>query len=76
MSMTEKAVKEYENADVVVRFDARLCIHSGNCLRGLHAVFDVQKRPWVNVDAATAGDIAAQVEKCPSGALTYELKKR
>lgn len=74
--MMKKVVKEYENADIVVRFDASACIHSGNCIRGLSAVFDVQRRPWVNVDAATAGDIAAQIEKCPSGALTYELKKR
>lgn len=69
----KSAVQEYRNADIVVRFDPRVCTHSGNCVRGLRPVFDVQKRPWVNVDAATAGAIAAQIEQCPSGALTYEL---
>lgn len=50
--MMKKIVKEYVNADILVRFDPRVCIHSGNCLRGLPVVFDLRKRPWVNVDAA------------------------
>ncbi len=66
-------VQEYKNRDIVVRFDPRICTHSGNCVRGLHAVFDVQRRPWVDVNAATVGAIAAQIERCPSGALSYEL---
>jgi uncharacterized Fe-S cluster protein YjdI len=41
-------------------------------VRGLHSVFDVQARPWVNVDAATPDEIVAQIAKCPSGALTCE----
>lgn len=69
----KSAVQEYRHADFVVRFDPRVCTHSGNCVRGLRTVFDVQKRPWVNVDGATAEAIAAQIEKCPSGALTYEV---
>ncbi len=67
------AVQEYKNDGIIVHFDPRVCVHSGNCVRGLHAVFDLSKRPWVNVGAATAGAIAAQIEKCPSGALSYEL---
>ncbi len=68
-------VQEYKNDDIIVHFDPRICTHSGNCVRGLRAVFDVNKRPWVNVGAATAETIAAQIEKCPSGALSYELIK-
>ena len=62
----------YRNAQVIVSFNPKLCVHCGNCVRGLHSVFDVQARPWVNVDAATPDEIVAQIAKCPSGALTCE----
>jgi uncharacterized Fe-S cluster protein YjdI len=34
-------------------------------------VFDPRKRPWVSMSGAPTERIAATVEKCPSGALTY-----
>ncbi len=68
----KNVVQEYRNATIVVRFDPRICIHAGNCVRGLRPVFDVQKRPWINVEAADADAIVAQIEHCPSGALTFE----
>ncbi len=68
------AIQEYQNARIIVRFDPRVCTHSGNCVRGLHQVFDVEKQPWVTVDAASAEAIAEQIKKCPSGALTCEVR--
>jgi uncharacterized Fe-S cluster protein YjdI len=68
-------VKEYRNDDIIVRFDPALCQHSGNCVRGLRAVFDVRRRPWVDVDGATPDEIAAQVRRCPSGALSFEMRE-
>lgn len=38
-------------------------------MRGLPSVFDIKRTRWVDVTAATAEEIAAQVAKCPSGAL-------
>jgi len=66
-------MQEYTKPDITVRFDPKVCIHSGVCVRGLRAVFDVKKRPWVNVDGAPAEAIAEQIKRCPSGALSYEL---
>lgn len=51
------------------------CIHSAICFRGLPSVFDPQKRPWVTIDGADTDTIIAQVEKCPSGALSYRLDR-
>jgi uncharacterized Fe-S cluster protein YjdI len=62
-------VQRYTEGDLTVTFDPRICIHSGNCVRGLFTVFDVSKRPWVNLKGADAERIAAQVKACPSGAL-------
>jgi len=42
------------------------------CLRALPAVFDVQRRPWVNVGGADPDVVADAVERCPTGALRYE----
>jgi len=69
--MTRKA---YTGNDVDVTFDAAACVHCGFCTRGLPAVFDLQRRPWVLPDGAPAGQVIAQVEACPSGALQYVPK--
>jgi len=64
--------RSYRTDEIVVHWDSDLCIHSANCLKGLPAVFSVRARPWIAVEAATADEISATVEQCPSGALTYE----
>ena len=61
----------YETPEITVTFDPALCIHSGNCVRGLPAVFDVGRRRWVRPEAATADQVAAQITRCPSGALKF-----
>ena len=69
-------VQEYKNDAIIVRFDPKVCIHSGVCMLGLRAVFDVGKRPWVNVEGASAEAIAEQIRRCPSGALSYEMREK
>ncbi|MGH2907110.1 MAG: (4Fe-4S)-binding protein [Solirubrobacterales bacterium] len=63
--------KQYIGEDVVVTFDAGVCQHAGECVRGLPSVFDTKKRPWIAPDAAPADEVRAQVERCPSGALQW-----
>jgi uncharacterized Fe-S cluster protein YjdI len=65
----KRLVKEYESEEIVVEWEPRLCFHSGNCGRLLPRVFDREARPWVNVTAASADEIEAAVDHCPSGAL-------
>ena len=69
-----KRLQTYETAEIVVTFDPNLCIHSGVCVRGLPAVFDVRRMRWVRPDLAAAEDVAGQVARCPSGALQYRRK--
>ena len=70
MSSTRDAVtKEYATDEIVVVWEPRLCYHSQNCVRSLPQVFDGTKRPWVQVDAASADEVEAAVAQCPSGAL-------
>ena len=64
----------YESPDITVTFDPEVCIHSGECVRGLPAVFDVSRKRWVRPEAAPAAEVAAQVRRCPSGALQARLR--
>jgi uncharacterized Fe-S cluster protein YjdI len=66
------AKRDYETTQIRVHWDSDRCIHTAICLKTLPQVFDTRKRPWVTIDAAKADEIADAVEKCPTGALTYE----
>jgi len=66
--------KAYPADDITVTFDAAICEHSGNCLRGLPAVFDTSRRPWIQPASAPAAEVAEAVRRCPSGALQYTLR--
>jgi uncharacterized Fe-S cluster protein YjdI/CDGSH-type Zn-finger protein len=65
------AERDYRTDEIIVHWDSSRCIHTGICLRSLHNVFNLRQTPWVDVEAATADEIAATIEKCPSGALSY-----
>lgn len=69
-------MQEHRNDKIIVRFDPNTCIHAGECVRGLPAVFNLSKDPWIDVDAASMQAIIEQVKRCPSGALTYEVLKK
>ena len=61
----------YAGDGFVVRFDPRICIHSGECVTGLPSVFDTSARPWVDVTGADELTFQAQIARCPSGALSF-----
>jgi len=65
----DRLAKEYATDEIVVEWEPRLCFHSRNCVRSLPQVFDESRRPWVQVDAASADEVEAAVARCPSGAL-------
>jgi len=65
------AERNYRTDEIVVHWDSSRCIHTGICLRSLRSVFNLRQKPWVDVGAAPADEIAATIEQCPSGALTY-----
>lgn len=66
-------MKRYENDQIVVHWFPELCSHPGICHRLLPEVFNVEQRPWVNVNAAAPENIIRTIDKCPTGALRYSL---
>ncbi len=71
-----KQLQTYSAPGITVTFDPNICIHSTACLSTLPTVFDVRRRRWVQLEAATIEDVVAAIEQCPSGALKYVLDGR
>ncbi len=72
--MEKEKIIRYSNDELTVVWRPDLCIHSKHCWKELSDVFKPSERPWVNMQAASSEKIAEQVDKCPSGALTYSKK--
>lgn len=71
--MEKDITKHYTNGEVTVVWKPSACIHSKLCWHQLPEVFNPRERPWVKPEGATTEQIKAQVDKCPSGALSYYM---
>jgi uncharacterized Fe-S cluster protein YjdI len=68
--------KRYTGEAVDVSFDPVRCRHAAECVRGLGAVFDTDRRPWILPDGADPEDVVRVVARCPTGALrTHPITK-
>jgi uncharacterized Fe-S cluster protein YjdI len=68
--------KHYSNGEVTIVWKPALCIHSKICWQaatGLPEVFHPATRPWITPETSNTERIIEQVEKCPSGALSFFL---
>lgn len=70
--MNDEHEKRYSNAEVTVVWKPSQCMHSGICFAGLSKVFNPRRRPWVDLSQASTEAIVAQVNECPSGALSLK----
>ena len=71
---TKEIIKEYSNGEVVIIWKPSLCTHASFCWKELPNVFDPKTRPWVNPKGATTERIIEQINRCPSGALSYRME--
>ena len=67
-------VHHYVDDAIDISYDVHRCIHAAECIRGLPAVFDSGRRPWILPSAASADEIADVIAKCPSGALHFKRR--
>jgi uncharacterized Fe-S cluster protein YjdI len=65
--------KTYTAPGIAVSFDPAICIHAARCVAGAPEVFDPKARPWIRPENAEAAAIADVVQRCPTGALLYDL---
>lgn len=64
-------IKKYQNNDITVTWEPSKCIHSGICFKGLPRVFNPKKKPWIDLPNGDTETIIAQINQCPSGAISF-----
>ena len=70
--MAEKSrIKKYEKEGLTINWEPDKCIHSAICVKTLPKVYDPNAKPWIKPENASIADLKAQIDKCPSGALSY-----
>lgn len=74
--MEKQITKKYIIDDLTIVWQPHKCIHSTVCWKestGLPQVFDPRVKPWIQPEKADKERIIKQIDKCPSGALSYVL---
>ncbi|MFA5329409.1 MAG: (4Fe-4S)-binding protein [Prolixibacteraceae bacterium] len=69
--MADETTKTYSNGEITIVWKPEKCIHSGVCVRTLPQVYNPKAKPWITIENANTEALKAQLEKCPSGALSY-----
>ena len=68
-----EGLEEVRGAKAVIRFDAKKCIHSRNCVLDRPDVFVPNvEGEWIRPDSATPEALLRLALNCPSGAITLE----
>lgn len=71
--MAEKSIiKKYKKEDFTILWEPKKCIHSAICVKELPEVYDPKAKPWITPERASVEALKSQIDKCPSGALSYE----
>jgi CDGSH-type Zn-finger protein/uncharacterized Fe-S cluster protein YjdI len=66
-------VEEARGKKVLLKFEGKKCIHSRQCVLARPDVFVPNvEGEWIHPDNATAEELAALAQGCPSGAIAYE----
>jgi uncharacterized Fe-S cluster protein YjdI len=63
-----RRLQVYETPELTVTFDPAVCVHSGVCVRGLPAVFDISRQRWVRPELGPAAEVLAQARLKKEGA--------
>ena len=67
--------KEYSNGELTIIWKPEKCTHAAECVKALPQVYNPMERPWIKIENATTEQLKNQINKCPSGALSYYMNK-
>lgn len=66
--------KKYSNGEITIVWKPNTCVHSTICWKGaagLSSVFNPTEKPWIKMENVATERIIEQINKCPSGALSF-----
>lgn len=69
-------IKEYTNDEITIVWKPNVCIHAAECRKALPKVYNPDEKPWLKIENATTEELKDQINKCPSGALSYYINKK
>ena len=67
-------IKKYAKEELTIVWEPKKCIHAVVCVKELPGVYDPNAKPWIKPENASVDQLKSQIDKCPSGALSYEQK--
>lgn len=65
-------IKAYQKGEFTIVWQPKKCIHSGICVKTLPQVYHPKEKPWIKPEYASVEELKAQIDACPSGALSYK----
>ncbi len=68
-------MREYTNGELTIVWEPNLCSHAGECVKALPQVYNPKARPWINAEGASTEALKAQINFCPSKALSYYMNE-
>ncbi len=71
--MEREIIKEYSNGELTIVWKPKTCIHAAACVKALPEVYKPNEKPWIQVENASTEALKAQIDTCPSGALSYYM---
>lgn len=73
-ALLDAGYRVYTGVKIDVYFNSDICKHSGNCVRGSAALFNLKRKPWIAPDEVAVETAIHVIDTCPSGALQYRQK--
>ena len=74
--MEKEIAIEYTNGEINVVWKPKVCVHAAECIKALPQVYNPKEKPWLKIENATTEEFKNQINKCPSGALSYYMNKK
>ena len=60
----------YSNDEITVFWFSTRCRHAKRCVTGCPKVFDIQRKPWIDISQDENANIWKAISECPTHALT------
>ena len=73
--MEKDITMKYSNEDITIIWKPKMCENSTICWKQLGEVFKPGQHPWIQMEGSTTERIKEQVNRCPSGALSFIKKE-
>ena len=67
---------ENSNDEQTIIWQPEDCQHAGICVKMLPQVYRPKERPWLRIENAPTDRLIAQINCCPSGALSYRMNTK